>query len=80
LKAEREELLERNGKLGLAYRELDTRNKRQEDFIFTVQNKILTLEAKNEELVAQIEAMEREKAQALEEKNEEGPEFREFGI
>ena len=33
-------LVERNGKLGLDYRELETRNRRQEDFIFSVQEKV----------------------------------------
>ena len=44
LKLEKQDLLDQNGKLGLAYRELDSRNKRQEDFIFDAQKKQLALE------------------------------------
>lgn len=54
MKAEKAELVERSGKLGLEYRELQSRNRRQEDFIFDIQAKMDTLEKKNDQLNNQI--------------------------
>ena len=53
LQAERNDLMERNGKLGLEFRDLQTRNRRQEDFIFAIQAKFTQLETKNTELLEQ---------------------------
>ena len=84
LKAEKSDLIEQNGRLGLEFRELQSRNRRQEDFIFDVQGKMDALDKKNQTLVEEIEQMvksrEEERLKALEEtKNEDAPDFREFG-
>ena len=85
LKAEKSDLIEQNGRLGLEFRELQSRNRRQEDFIFDVQSKMDALEKKNQVLVEEIELMvksrEEERLKALEEtKDEDAPELREFSV
>lgn len=78
LKAEKADLIEQNGKIGLKFRELESRNKRQEDFIFDVQKKITALEAKNEELLEQINAkeleeQERQRLEYIDKEEDQGP-------
>lgn len=86
LQGEKRDLVDKNGKLGLDFRDLQTRNRRQEDFIFTIQAKVDKLEAQNSELCLQIEEMQKAKeaeaaAEAASNQEEEvvGPEFRAFG-
>ena len=58
---------------------MQTRNRRQEDFIFTIQGKVTILETKNEELLERLAAITRAKEEVVLAIEDSGPEFRPFG-